>query len=90
MQEIYCDLNMFSLFQKIYKIDTTQEQVATEIGQTTVDVLPEVVRNMCQKYNIYKLHLFGNDTYAKTVANDVRIYNELKSANEKEIEIEVN
>ena len=90
MQEIYCDLNIFSLRQKIYKIDTTNEQVATEIGQTTIDIFPEVIRNMCKEHNIYKLHLFGNDTYANEIANDVKIYNELKYANEKEIEIEVN
>ena len=90
MKEIFCPITMFALNQKIYSVDTEREDVTVELGETTVDNLPETLLEFCDKEEINKIHLVGNDEYVKLVAQDVAIYHETKYEKKKEIEIEVN
>ena len=90
MKEIFCPITMFALNQKIYSVDTEREDVTVELGETTVDNLPEILLEFCDKEEINKIHLVGNNEYVKLVAQDITIYHETKYEKKKEIEIEVN
>ena len=90
MKEIVCQLNMYSLGQPLYLVDTEKEQVTVLIGETTVDELPAAIRLACEDYRVYKLHLMGIENYAESIAEEVRVYNQIKHSKEKNIEIEVN
>lgn len=90
MKEIFCPLTMFALKQKFYSVDTGREEVTVELGETTVDLLPCVLLEVCGKENIDKIHLAGNENYANLIAQDIKVYSETKYSEKKEIEIEVN
>jgi hypothetical protein len=91
MKEIVCQLNMYSLGQPIYLVDTEQEQATVLIGETIVDELPAAIKLACEDYGVYKIHLMGIENYAEPIAKDVRIfYNQIKYSEERDIEIEVN
>ena len=90
MKEIFCPVTMFTLKQKFYNVDTEREEVTIELGETTIDLLPCVLLEICDKENIDKIHLVGNDNFVNLVAQDIKIYQEAKYKEKKEIEIEVN
>ena len=90
MKEIFCPVTMFTLKQKFYNVDTEREEVTIELGETTIDLLPCVLLEVCDKENIDKIHLVGNDNFVNLVAQDIKICQEAKYKEKKEIEIEVN
>lgn len=91
MKEIFCPVDLYVVKQKFYNIDTEREQVAIELGETTVDNFPCVLIEACEKENINKIHLAGNESYLKSIAENIKTYSVTKYHNtKKEIEIEVN
>lgn len=90
MKEFYCPLNIFSIKQNVYLVDTESETVTTLIGYTTIDGLPELARMMCDDKQIYNFHLSGEEEFAKSIAEDIVSYNNNKYSEKKEINVEVN
>jgi hypothetical protein len=89
MKEILCNIDMFTMGQTVYSIDTERTRVAIEIGESDITHLPEALHAACQEYGANKIHLFGEENYTNLVAEDIKVYYSIKHSNEF-VEIEVN
>lgn len=90
MKEFYCPINLFSLKQIVYFVDTEAEEVSTQAGYTTIDGIPELARLLCEEKDVYKFHLFGEEHFVQDIAKDIIEYNYKNYSENKEIEVEVN
>ena len=92
MQEkiIYCNYNLFDLHQGIYIHDPKEPGVVTKVAITTLDNLGYTIAEMCDKYDIYKVRLFGSQAHAESIVDDIQTYALNKYSNKNAIEIEVN
>lgn len=88
MQLIYCHFNMFDAQQVIFKVNENGEVKSIVTIDSTE--LSSVIPTVCQKEEIYDVHLFGNQDYLKNVAMEAIALNKnLYKENAKEINIEV-
>lgn len=83
--KLLCNLNLFALEQTIYAIDdagTVNPVAAVELEQ-----LPEIITAMIGEYSATKVVLSGSDSYANTIAEEIKNWN--TSHYNHNIEIEV-
>lgn len=73
MKKIYCNINLFTIEQKVYIIDTeTGESVC--VATTEVEQLPEVISALSNEKGIFDIHLDGGPAYGATVAQDIATF----------------
>lgn len=86
MSYIVSSVNLFNTDQYIFIYDDSGKR---EIASTTIDNLAEVIVSSCYTYDIYNIHLYGNEGYLEGFIEDIQMYN-VKNYNTKKINIEVN
>ena len=85
---IYCNFHLFELHQRIYMIDLEASVSPKEIAISTLESLGEIISQMCDKYSIDTVHLFGNSDTALEISKEINS-KQLTNYN-KSIKVEVN
>lgn len=81
-KELLCYVDSMALVQKVIAPDGANIAVSSEH-------YAEGIIELCNKYNINKVHLFGNQYYLEGVSENIRTQ-EILSYSQNKIEIEVN
>lgn len=88
MRVIYSKINLFTLNQPIYMVDTeTGEQIL--LDNVPIADIPQWLRYRCYEHDIFNVRLDGNEDYlngleVKILEEEIRQYGEAK------IRVEVN
>lgn len=85
---IYCNFHLFELHQRIYIVDLEDTTSPKEIAISNMESLGETISQMCNKYSIDIVHLFGNSQWAFEISKEINS-NQLTNYN-KSIQVEVN
>ena len=88
MKELICTIHLFDLHQYVLLNDGS-EPPYKEIAITSLDSLAEVLPQMCDRHDIYNVHLFGNENYIDGLVQDINQY-QLTNYSNKKINFEVN
>ena len=83
---IYCRFNLFDLHQRIHLMTETGE--AKTIAITTYEELSEVIPEMCKKYGITKVNLFGPEQFTEEMVEQIHT-NGINNYGINNLEIEV-
>jgi hypothetical protein len=82
MDKIVCYIDSMSLTQKAMSPDGQEHQVPSE-------TFAESMLGMCNKYNVNKIHMFGNVHFIAGVIDEISA-KEIETYNKSKIEYEVN
>ena len=82
MDKIVCYIDSMALTQKAMSPDGKEHQVPSE-------TFAESMLGMCSKYNVNKIHMFGNVYFIAGVIDEISA-KEIETYNAKKIEYEVN
>ena len=87
MSKIVCNINMFDLNQHIIlvKDNGTSEEITT----STINNLGDLIVASCSKFNLNKIHLFGDKKYIDGIIENILSINSSKYKINN-IELEVN
>lgn len=84
---VLCNLFLFDLYQRINIVDEKGQK--NEIATVNINNLGETIVDICNKYNISRVHLIGSENYISSVVEDINSYS-LTKYNNNNITIEVN
>jgi hypothetical protein len=87
VNRIYCDINLFDLYQKVYIINPSLG-LKECVTVSPMEELPEVINAVSNEKNIKKILLTGNAILCDSIAQDITVYNR-KNYSQNNIEIEV-
>lgn len=88
MQVIYSKINLFTLNQPFYLLNTdTGEQMLLDEVETTD--IPQWLRYRCYEHKIFNVHLYGNNEYLAMLEEKI-LEEEIKQYGEAKIKVEVN
>ena len=88
MQVIYSKINLFTLNQPFYLLDTeTGEQMLLDEVETSG--IPQWLKYKCYEQEIFNVHLYGNNEYL-TMLEEKLLEEEIKEYGEAKIKVEVN
>lgn len=82
MDKIVCYIDSMALSQKTLSPDGTEHMVPSE-------VFAESIVGMCSKYNVNRVHLFGNKFFIEGVMDEISA-KEMETYSTNKIEFEVN
>ena len=85
---VYCNLVLYELHQKIYLADLDKKEEGQVVSLTTTENLSKDILNICNKYQVSNVYLFGNETYLSKVAEEIRTNGQTEYI--KSINVEVN
>ena len=89
MKCIACNINMFAAGYNIFLLDSHDANNYKQIATTDLEHLPEVVIAACTQENTSLIKLFGNNTFAIELAEDIVEYAKRNYSN-FDIKVEVN
>lgn len=84
---IICKIDLFNLHQTI--IENIENKPETQY-HCSLSELPDTICNIVNETGDTIVHLYGADTFANKIANDIIMVNSTKYANNYQITIEVN
>lgn len=85
-KEIVCQYQLFDLHQNIMLIDGEDAQV---VCISSLDNLGGDIANMCDKFDVYDVHLYGATSYADKIVKQIVEVNNIKYSN-RPINVEIN
>ena len=85
---VYCNLVLYELHQKIYLADLDKKEEGQVVSLTTTENLSKDILNICNKYQVSNVYLFGNETYLSKVAEEIRTNGQTEYI--KSVNVEVN
>ena len=85
---VYCNLVLYELHQKIYLADLDKKEEGQVVSLTTTENLSKDILNICNKYQVSNVYLFGNETYLSKIAEEIRTNGQTEYI--KSINVEVN
>ena len=88
MRVIYSTINMFSLNQSFYLLDTATGEKEL-LDQVATEDIAQWVRYRCHEHDIYNVCLYGNKDYLSLLEEKV-LEEEMKNYGEAKIKVEVN
>ena len=88
MRIIYSTINMFSLNQSLYLLDTETGEKEL-LDQVATENIAQWVRYHCHEHNVYKVCLYGSKDYLSLLEKKI-LEEEIKNYGEAKIKVEVN
>lgn len=86
MKTLICSFNLYDLHQRITLIEN---QDTHDVCICTLDEIGVKMAELCDKYDVDHVHLFGPAIYAEKLVKDI-IEKNITLYNNKPIDIEVN
>lgn len=86
MKTLICSFNLYDLHQRITLIENSDTH---DVCICTLDEIGEKMAQMCEKFDVDRVHLYGPAVYAEKLVRDIIKENSTKY-NNRPIDIEVN
>lgn len=86
MKALICNFNLYDLHQRITLVENNDTH---DVAICTLDNIGTEMANMCNRYDVNHVHLYGPAVYAEKLVRDIIKQNKLLYSN-RAIDIEVN